>query len=126
MIDEKRLIEEFRKYHSELKPRYVSKLVDAEILDLIDIVNEQPKVGEWIPCSDRLPKCNWGCETEALLYQLKDSGTIEVGYYGEGGLWRDRYFRVYRDGYDGVDVSSVIAWMPLPEPYNADMRKKVE
>lgn len=43
MIDEKKLIQDIKKYHSELKPRYISKLVDEEIEDIIDIINEQPK-----------------------------------------------------------------------------------
>ena len=44
MIDEKKLIKDIKEYHSKLNPKYISKLVDAEILDIIDIINEQPKV----------------------------------------------------------------------------------
>ena len=75
---------------------------------------------KWIPCSERLPKCEWGCETKALMYQLKNTDSIEVGYYGEGGKFRDRYFRTYRDSHEGVDVSDVIAWQPLPQPYKKE------
>ena len=69
----------------------------------------------WIPCSERLPECEWGAETEALMYQVGD--TIYTGHFGRGGLWRDEYFRRYADIKEGVDASDVIAWMPLPEPY---------
>ena len=86
-------------------------------------LEEQPKVNEWIPVEERLPECEWGCETEAILFQLKSS-SIEVGYYGTGGKYRDRYFRTYRDDMEGFDAIDVVAWMPLPAPY--DMRKKVE
>ena len=53
--DTDKLIEEIKKYHDGLKPKYISKLADAEILDIIDIINEQPTAdvaevvhGEWI------------------------------------------------------------------------------
>lgn len=73
---------------------------------------------QWIPCSERLPECEWGAETEALMYQVGD--TIYTGYFGRGGLWRDEYFRRYADIKEGVDASNVIAWMPLPEPYKEE------
>ena len=81
-------------------------------------LEEQPKVGEWIPCSERLPECEWGAETEALMYQVGD--TIYTGHFGRDGLWRDEYFRRYADIKEGVDASDVIAWMPLPEPYEKE------
>ena len=124
MIDEKKLIENITKYHNSLKPSYITRLVESVFGDIVDIINEQPKVGEWILVEERLPECEWGYETKELMYQLKNTGSIEIGYYGEGGHYRDRYFRTYRDSYEGVDASEVIAWMPLPAPY--DMRKKVE
>lgn len=126
MIDEKKLIEEL-KVHFDSLYREDGMLLHSDhvctaedVDDLIALVNRQPKVGEWIPCSERLPKCEWGCETEALMYQLKNTGSIEVGYYGEGGHLRDRYFRTYRDSCEGVDASDVIAWMPLPEAYKGE------
>lgn len=87
-------------------------------------IESQPKVGEWIPCSERLPECEWGAETKALLYQRKTSnptkGDICTGYFGRGGSIRDNYFRTYADTTEGVDASDVIAWMPLPEPYKEE------
>lgn len=80
---------------------------------------EQPKT-DWIPCEERLPECEWGSESEELMYQLKDTDSIEVGYYGEGGRYRDKYFRTYRDYFEGVDASDVIAWQPLPAPYKKE------
>ena len=85
-----------------------------------NMIDEQPTVKaapNWIPCSERLPECDYGYEsTEGVLFQLK-SGSIEVGFYGTGGKQRDKYFRVYRDGSEGFDARDVVAWMPLPEPY---------
>ena len=86
----------------------------------VELTKTAPKVGEWIPCSERLPECEWSYETKELMYQLKGTNTIENGYYGEGGHYRDRYFRTYRDMYEGVDASEVIAWQQLPEPYKGE------
>ena len=43
-IDADKLKEEIKQYHDSLKPRYISKLVDAEIADIQDIVDEAPTV----------------------------------------------------------------------------------
>lgn len=50
MANEKRLIDanalksQITRYHMSLTPRYISKLVDAEIGDIIDIIDEAPTV----------------------------------------------------------------------------------
>lgn len=72
---------------------------------------------KWIPCSERLPDCAWGSEVGSFLFQLKSTETMYTGYYGTGGIYRDRYFRTYNNATDGYDVSDVAAWMPLPKPY---------
>lgn len=79
---------------------------------------ESKKNDSWIPCSERLPECEWGTETEALMFQIGDR--IYTGYFGTGGYSRDYYFRKYADPLEGWDASDVIAWMPLPEPYKED------
>ena len=60
MANEKRLIDanalksQITRYHMSLKPRYITKLVDAEIGDVIDIIDEEPTVDavEVIRCKD--------------------------------------------------------------------------
>lgn len=54
-IDADAIKHEITKYHAGLKPRYISKLVDAEIADIQDIIDESPTVdaepvryGRWI------------------------------------------------------------------------------
>ena len=62
MANEKRLIDanalksQITRYHMSLTPRYISKLVDAEIGDVIDILDESPTAdavevvhGRWKP-----------------------------------------------------------------------------
>lgn len=50
MIDEKKLIEEMKEYKS-LQDGIVAEVIET----MIEAVEEQQKVGEWIPCSERLP-----------------------------------------------------------------------
>lgn len=44
LIDADAIKHEITKYHAGLKPRYISKLVDAEIADIQDIIDESPTV----------------------------------------------------------------------------------
>lgn len=85
-------------------------------ISIVDEVAQEYNNG-WIPCKDRLPECEKGCETQALLFQLKETDTIWCGYYGVGGKYRDNYFRPYTNSTDGFDARDVIAWQPLPAPY---------
>ena len=76
---------------------------------------------EWIPVTERLPEIPDGLaeNPEPVLYMMKNTKTIYAGYYGEGGLWRDKYFRQYADSRNGADADDVLCWMyqhDLPKP----------
>ena len=76
---------------------------------------------EWISVDDRLPEIpeGWAESPEPVLYMMKNTKTIYAGYYGEGGVWRDKYFRQYSDSRNGVDADDVTCWMyqcDLPNP----------
>lgn len=78
-------------------------------------------VQEWISVDDRLPKIpkGWAESPEPVLYMMKNTKTICAGYYGEGGVWKDKYFRQYADSRNEVDADDVLCWMyqhDLPEP----------
>ena len=78
-------------------------------------------VQEWISVDDRLPEIPEGLaeSPEPVLYMMKSTKTIYAGYYGEGGVWRDKYFRQYSDSRNGVDADDVTCWMyqcDLPQP----------
>ena len=82
----------------------------------ITICKEEPSielVQEWIPVTERLPKIpdGWAENPEPVLYMMKNTKIIYAGYYGEGGLWRDKYFREYADSRNGVDADDVFCWM---------------
>ena len=54
MIDEKKLIQVFEDLDEDcnlFRWRSADKIKAA----IIRIINEQPKIDEWIPCSERLP-----------------------------------------------------------------------
>lgn len=90
----------------------------------ITICKEEPSielVQEWISVDDRLPEIpeGWIESPEPVLYMMKNTKTIYAGYYGEGGVWKDKYFRQYADSKNGVDADDVLCWMyqhDLPEP----------
>ena len=95
---------------------------NAEMLKLIDyLIANGVTVQEWISVKDRLPEIpeGWTESPEPVLYMMKNTKTIYAGYYGEGGVWRDKYFRQYSDSRNGVDADDVLCWMyqhDLPQP----------
>lgn len=101
MIDEKRLIEVIDKNFGHTDGASVIK----------QIIKEQPKVGEWIPCSDRLPiekgyylvsyhPCYWD--------QVKEDILVGIDHFMGKTSWSKRKYQ------------KVIAWKPLPEPYKGE------
>ena len=108
LFDKKKLIEDI--------DNSVAGLTNIQINRIADIIDSQPKVGEWIPCSERLPELYeaWSCmkQSECVLVAVKwwDGDITEnVGWYNENGSW-------------SVESNNckVIAWQPLPEPYKGE------
>lgn len=64
---------------------------------------ERPE-GKWIPVTERLPE-KIGTYLVTLEYKEHGTGITTLWYHGEGIGWDLRV----------ADI--VIAWMPLPEPY---------
>lgn len=75
----------------------------------------QPKFGEWIKCSERLP--------DAAM------GDWVLVYCPRSDSWRDRRIdgriddkgttgAIYVDEYSGLMGTKFTHWMPLPEPPN--------
>ncbi len=102
MIDEKKLIENLIPLLNEHGDMYFA----GRIIGMID---SQPKIGKWIPCSERLPKKGGVYICTQYVHNLSNGEitgrTVEaVGFYG--GKWaRAKHLKV-------------IAWQPLPEPYH--------
>ena len=62
---------------------------------------------EWIPVSESLPK-----NISTVIVQVKEIIKPTFGWYGSINGWR-----LSDKDYKGLTGFSVIAWMPLPEPY---------
>ena len=73
----------------------------AEALSRVPLSPSRP---QWIPCSERLPE-EMGTYMTTIDYGEHGLVTGQRYYYGRGLKWNDE---------------CVIAWMPLPEPYNAE------
>lgn len=107
MIDEKKLIESIEKEFEGVCVYDVSP--SQAIADFVDIVDRQPKVGEWIPCEvvDHPEHCR-DCEVTR-----KDT----VGYVRDIAFYTDKWRRLENEM--PIDV---IAWKEPSAPYNEDMR----
>lgn len=106
MIDEKKLIEKLNRlesivadYRSDVRQGYLNLICEIK-----DFVNEQPRVNQWIPCSERLPEAN-----QMVLATENDSVIICCYEYIDG------------HGYCFCgSKANVLAWMPLPQPYQEE------
>ena len=102
MIDEKKLIEEIESLTVSMGGMQLFHTQAKQ--SVIKTIDEQPRVGEWIPCSERLPKEYVGVTgtlvSKEVLVSLK-SGLVWVARTIRGRWTSDE----------------VVAWMPLPEPY---------
>ena len=103
------------------KPIFPHELVDPTEAVADYLLDSGVTVQEWISVDDELPKIPDGYaeNPEPVLYMMKNAKTIYAGYYGEGGIWRDKYFRQYSDSHEGVDANDVLCWMwqhNLPKP----------
>ena len=95
------------------KPIFPHELVDPIEAVADYLLDSGVTVQEWIPVNDRLPEIpeGWAESPEPVLYMMKNTKTIYAGYYGECGVWRDKYFRQYADSLNGVDADDVLCWM---------------
>lgn len=95
MIDEKN----FMKFMAALRD---SGAEHVSFDDLGKFIKEQPKIGEWIPCSERLPESDGMYLVTANVLKKP-----EVQY-----VWFQKDAELF------VCNGTAIAWQPLPEPYH--------
>ena len=95
--------EQQNKSYSTMMMYEVADLVD----DLIEIVKQETEQynNGWIACSDRLP------DVEADVLLSLRSIDVHTGFMSN----TEGYFYVDGEGY--VEFENVLAWQPLPEPY---------
>ena len=83
--------------------------------DVLDYLEQEPK---WIPVSERLPKPN-ECVGNVCRYCLiqNEYGDMMVARW-DGQGWEQMY------QYGEYIEDEVIAWMPLPKPYEPQERSE--
>lgn len=110
MIDEKKLIAGIREkiYPEKFGERCNSLDVIYAILQVID---EQPKVNEWIPCSEKLPE-----PYESVLVTAKMEGDSHPLTYQ--GARTGCTFEL--SGVKNPEDYIVTAWQPEPEPWKGE------
>ena len=121
MIDEKKLIEDIEK-EIEFAMKCNMPAMVAGMRQIASVIEEQPKISEWIPCSERLPEMHReDMEAEGEYYMISnpvivtDGKQIYIAEYEE-----DMDYRYGWRGFDGEDYDNIIAWMPLPNPYRPE------
>lgn len=122
MIDENKLIEELKKscdywqecygidrFYSLKEMAITHSAKIEEVRNIISLIKKQPKISEWIPCSERLPenenrvlatlRIDDECHTIIARY-IRGSWTPSIGWL--------------------TGNEEIIAWMPIPEPWKGE------
>ena len=118
-ISRQKLIEELEnldKYFVEALPlNSETVFIAGEVRELIE---SQPPADQWIPCSERLPIHNTLFPQKVFVTYVEDS----VRYTAKAWLNMDGKWANLSNG-EYFDEGSVVAWMPLPEPFKGGMTK---
>lgn len=121
MIDEKELIEQIKSLRVTITGLRAEKSILNEYAQhfkdsVIRIINEQPKVGEWIPCNERLPEekkfYEENMRSPACLVTVLSDDELMVGIDRTvNGVWTLE---------ETFDKPKIIAWQPLQEPFKGE------
>ena len=91
-------------------------LDDDEMAFVLRKLADAPTILQWIPCSERLPMPLTNVLITASYYGRRYT---TCAYLKHDGEWKCEIM-----GYGGLFGSTVIAWMPLPEPYEQTERSE--
>lgn len=147
MIDEKKLLKEIKNRrnfwvskaskYDEMNDEINTDICDGKAVELevvMKMIQEQPKIGEWIPCSERLPEdltpvnITWTNHFPPDYYaHIKDVHFTYTGIFYKGKwYWWSAYAKdtLAEYGNDEVDEMAdeieVLAWQTLPEPWRGE------
>ena len=79
------------------------------------IVNRQPAVNRWIPCSERMPENGQNCIVCTADKRIRLA--VWLGDYDEWGVWQISK-KLYR-------TINVPAWMPMPDAYGPSTTERI-
>lgn len=105
MIDENRLIEEVEDMMCPFQ--FADETREWALKDVIEVIEEQPKVGEWIPVEERLPNVYKTVLITTYNQEVR-TAFLDGEHYWFSGLFTYTF-------------DDVLAWKPLPEPYKGDL-----
>ena len=78
----------------------------------IEALEQQPK---WTPVTERLPEIG---DTVIISGKTKYKHEKEYEYFVDAAFYEPwQGFSTFNDWYEGQDEFEIVAWMPLPEPY---------
>lgn len=119
MIDEKKLIDDLKQSGMIADNEYENAMVD--------MIESQPKISGWIPCSERLPDKG----DNYIIHTITGTGEDYVGMWlyelgvhlsgkqtyidDKQGYWASPY---NGDAINEHLSKNVVAWQPLPEAYH--------
>lgn len=110
MIDEKKLINYIKAQINPYGKPFEGTAYEFG-LKVMNHIENMKKVGEWIPCSEALPpkpEENPIFDNKPLELYLV---SVKNADYPIRAFWNGKFFT---DGWSKVDV---IAWQPLPQPF---------
>lgn len=90
--------------------------------EIVEALNEWEEQEPWISVSERLPEED-GQYLITVKYKHVNDSYEDV--YAEHGEWYDGRWDMFCFGHCG-EVEEIIAWMPLPAPYEPQERSDKE
>lgn len=116
LIDADVVIKHIEEYWEMVKRGKPSRGMTAVMQSIKTIVNSLQTVDaepHWIPCSERLPKM------KEIVLITNDKGHVRCGQYRGVGFFSKNDGRPHWN-WKGNTLETVVAWMPLPEPYEVN------
>lgn len=104
MIDEKKLTNELKVAMND--DRYDGYEPTAVLYEIFNMIKQQPKVGDWIPCSERMPNISG-----YYLVTFKVSSISFVSI---------KHFNTFCFRWEDIGNGKITAWQPLPEPWEGE------
>ena len=93
----------------------------AFALTMVEYAPTVDAMPRWIPCEERLPEIGEGFCSKDVIVALDDGGIaftcLEATLFGSV-CWQIERMNEIEDGKE----INVIAWMPLPEPYEGERK----
>lgn len=112
MINKQTVLRILEDRKARLTDSLIDDALEVELDVLINKISNLPEEDEWIPCSERLPKIQDSRNTILKMYLVQGRfDRIYKGFRDENGVWKNEH---------GNMIKPVIAWMPLPEPYQKE------